>query len=69
MPTYSNRTFNVTENLSLETHNFVKISYDANNYILFLAIYNWIHIGVSKCVNNTGLYKYSITNVHDKVIV
>jgi hypothetical protein len=34
MPTYSNRTFNVTQNLSLETHNFVKISYDANNYIL-----------------------------------
>jgi hypothetical protein len=34
MPTYSNTTFNVTQNLSLETHNFVKISYDANNYIL-----------------------------------
>jgi hypothetical protein len=34
MPTYQNITFNVSLNLLLKTHDFVKISHDANNYIL-----------------------------------
>lgn len=34
MPTYQNITFNVSLNLLLKTHDFVKISHDADNYIL-----------------------------------
>ena len=34
MPTYANITFNVSKYLSLQPSNFVKVSHDANNYIL-----------------------------------
>lgn len=40
-----------------------------DSFYFNIAVHNWIYIGVSKCVDNTGLYKYSITNDHEKVIV